>query len=66
MAEEVGINTGVYRNVDPHYTFFEDAGIITTPYSADPVAKAVVLPTQTGPMTGVYDPEWAAMLSMER
>lgn len=65
MAEEPGIHTTVYWVVDPHYTFFEDAGIITTSYSAAPVADVIVMPTQTGPVTGLYDPEWAAMMAIE-
>ena len=65
MAEDPGIHTTVYTTVDPHYTFFEDAGLITTPYSAGPAADVVVMPTQTGPITGIYDPEWAAMMAIE-
>ena len=65
MATDPGITSGTYRLVDPHYTFFEDAGIITTHYSAAPAAEVVVMPTQTGPMTGVYDPEWSAMMAIE-
>jgi len=65
MAEDPGLQTTVYTIVDPHYTFFEDAGIITTHYGADAVAEVIVMPTQTGPMTGIYDPEWAAMMAIE-
>ena len=63
MAVDPGIVTGEYRLVDPHYTFFEDAGIVTTHYSA--VAEVVVIPTQTGPVTSLYDPEWSAMMAIE-
>jgi len=65
MAQDPGLVTGAYVKVDPHYTFFEDAGIITTHYSAPAAAEVVVMPTQTGPITGLYDPEWAAMMAIE-
>jgi len=65
MAEDVGIHTGVYRTVDPHYSFFVDAGLSTGEYSAPSAAEVHVLPTQTGPVTGRYDPEWTALMSIE-
>jgi len=68
MATDPGIgNTAVYVCTDPHYTFFEDldAGITTTHYSPSPVAGAIVSPAQTGPVTGLYDPEWTAMMAIE-
>ena len=65
MAEDVGVYTGIYRTVDPHYTFFIDAGVATVKYSAPSAAEVHVLPTQTGPVTGLYDPEWTALMSIE-
>ena len=65
MAQDPGLNTTTYVCTDPHYSFYEDAGIVTTHYSPDTAAEVIVTPTQTGPVTGLYDPEWAAMMAIE-
>lgn len=68
MAEDIGPGSrSVIYVVDPHYTFYEDLdpGVSTGAYSAQATAEAHVMPAQTGPLTGLYDPEWAALMSIE-
>ncbi len=44
----------------------DDPGIITGVYGADSAsAISSTRPTETGPVTGIYDPEWAAALGIE-
>ena len=65
MAQDVGVQSSVFFTSDPHWSFFVDAGISTAVYSAPAAASIKVLPTQTGPVTGPYDPEWVALMSIE-
>ena len=65
MAQDVGVQTSVFFTSDPHWSFFVDAGVTTAKYSAPAAATVHVLPTQTGPVTGTYDPEWVALVSIE-
>ena len=64
-----GIYADVYWPYQPSVTVpaaTDDPGITTGAYAADSAsAISSTRPTETGPMTGLYDPELAAMLGIE-
>ena len=64
-----GICSDVYYPGQPSVTVptaTDDPGITTGLYGADSAsAISSTMPTETGPMTGPYDPELSAMLGIE-
>jgi hypothetical protein len=62
-----GLSGDFYYPSQPSVTVpTDDPGITTGVYSADSAsAISSTRPTETGPMTGFYDPEWAAALGIE-
>lgn len=67
MEDSGGGGRGVYYPKQPSVTVpTDDPGISTSHYGADSATEfSSVRPTQTGPMTGLYDQELSAMLGIE-
>jgi len=62
-----GVFAGNYYPDQPSVTVpTDDPGITTSVYAADSAtAISSTRPTQTGPMSKLYDPEWSAALGIE-
>jgi len=64
-----GIYADVYYPGQPSVTVpgaADDPGITTGEYAAGSAsAISSTRPTETGPITGLYDPEWSAALGIE-
>jgi len=64
-----GIYADVYYPYQPSVTVptaTDDPGITPGVYGADSAsAISSTRPTETGPVTGLYDPEWGAALGIE-
>ena len=64
-----GIYIDTYYPYQPSVTVptaTDDPGITTGVYAASSAAAiSSTRPTETGPMTGLYDPEWSAALGIE-